>query len=444
MYKDLNHKYGSKNMKSNEMSVLVVATPLPSTGGGGYRALLAMKEYKKRKINTSFILPWGALFHLQHNVHHDNKVIFELKQELTLAGISKIPVISNLNFLGRGTLSRLVVSCFPYIVKMIINDKSVGEPDCVISMHEGFDAITTAYLLGEQFSLKKVALLQLPPFYGLKNRINNIEEALLMWYKMIIPNKLWRRTLFILKKNVDKVISKKIAKMLKDFNLILAVSKSIPIEMGEFWKRKVISLDPGVAFTQEDLALMDIISKKVLGKKQNLVIFGGRPSAEKGIIEAFMVWRNILKRVGRSYQLVVTGEVPSSTLEKLKNFCHRIGIENNVLFTGYLSREERLTVCAKSKMMLYPSHIDAFPYAVLEALHLNTPVVAYDIPALESYYKNFPGVTLVKESDIEQFTQKSIEIIESKKIYIERPRFIRSWDEIMNEEVNLIKKFVLN
>jgi len=49
--------------------------------------------------------------------------------------------------------------------------------------------------------------------------------------------------------------------------------------------------------------------------------------------------------------------------------------------------------------MLYPSHFDAFPYAVCESLHVGTPVVAYKIPALEIYYGKTEGVRLVDEGD---------------------------------------------
>jgi glycosyltransferase involved in cell wall biosynthesis len=80
---------------------------------------------------------------------------------------------------------------------------------------------------------------------------------------------------------------------------------------------------------------------------------------------------------------------------------------------------------------------------VLEALHLNTPVVAYDIPALKIYYSSLEGVTLVKESDIESLAQKSIEYIESKNIHVEKPILAKNWDKIMDEETEIIKKHIL-
>ncbi|MCC6041583.1 MAG: hypothetical protein LM554_00325 [Desulfurococcaceae archaeon] len=91
--------------------------------------------------------------------------------------------------------------------------------------------------------------------------------------------------------------------------------------------------------------------------------------------------------------------------------------------------------------MLYPSHVDAFSYAVLESLHLGTPVVGYRIPALEIYYGELPGVVLVEEWDLEALAVNAMEILERRVDAVEPPR-IKSWEEIMAEEVRLIYKLV--
>ncbi|MEM0049507.1 MAG: glycosyltransferase [Candidatus Bathyarchaeia archaeon] len=150
-----------------------------------------------------------------------------------------------------------------------------------------------------------------------------------------------------------------------------------------------------------------------------------------------------IKEYQPKLQLIITGEIRPSILARLKSFYRKLGIENNVLFTGFVSKEERLSIIAKTKMMMYPSHMDAFPYAVLEALNLNTPVVAYGIPALRIYYGDLEGVTLVKEGDIEALIQNSIETINSKQICVEKPKFTKSWNEIMDEETKLIKETLL-
>jgi len=92
--------------------------------------------------------------------------------------------------------------------------------------------------------------------------------------------------------------------------------------------------------------------------------------------------------------------------------------------------------------MLYPSHVDAFPYAVLESLYLGTPVVAYRIPAIEIYYGKTPGVELVEEWDLETLAVKTVDLLEKRTETIEPPR-IKSWKEIMSEEVGIISELVL-
>ncbi|MEM2622874.1 MAG: glycosyltransferase, partial [Candidatus Nezhaarchaeales archaeon] len=120
----------------------------------------------------------------------------------------------------------------------------------------------------------------------------------------------------------------------------------------------------------------------------------------------------------------------------------RLGLEDRIVLTGTVPRAERFRIVAKANLMLYPSHVDAFSYAVLESLHLGTPVVAYDIPALKLYYDGRPGVRLVKEGDVEALVAETLNILSSKSVEVEPPQ-LRSWDEIMQEETNLIKRIML-
>lgn len=61
-----------------------------------------------------------------------------------------------------------------------------------------------------------------------------------------------------------------------------------------------------------------------------------------------------------------------------------LGVGDEVVFRRPHSK--RLDVIARAKVMLYPSRVDGFPYAVLGAHHLEPPVAVYDIPALRLYH----------------------------------------------------------
>ena len=91
--------------------------------------------------------------------------------------------------------------------------------------------------------------------------------------------------------------------------------------------------------------------------------------------------------------------------------------------------------------MLYPSHEDSFSFATLESLHLGTPVVGYRIPALELYYSRLPGIELVEEWGLEALTMKTIDLLDKRAEIVELPR-IKSWEEIMSEEVGLLLKLI--
>jgi len=425
----------------DRINAIVVATPLPFVGGGGYRALLSIREYEKRGIFPRVILPWS--FQVLPLNMRKKSIDFLLKEGRNICGNAVLPKIFHFNFPGRRSLAELLVSYFPKKIKIVVSKGSqIDNSQCVISMHEGFDSITTSLVIGEIFSLKRIVLLQLPPFYGDEKRIKNIKEADRLWLEALgIRSFLLREAWMSFRGIIDARISKNVKILLNEFDLILAVSKSIPVEMGDEWFRRVVYLDPGVALSQEDIQLINRLTEKKC-RKEKIVIFGGRPVSGKGIVEALIAWRSILKGVDHKYKLVITGEIQPNVLSRLKVFCRKLDIENKVQFTGFLPRKERLSLVAKAKLMLYPSHVDAFPFAVLEALYLNTPVVAYDIPALRIYYQGLEGITLINESDLEALVQKSVELISTRNIPTDKPRF-KSWNKIMNEETNLIRKLVL-
>jgi len=348
------------------------------------------------------------------------------------------------NFLYRLPLRKSIAQMLATLnllkTKIAIESERNFKFHCVMSMHESLDSIATAFKIGETFSLKRIVLLQLPPFYKNEERRKRIEEAENLWFKIVYPDPLLREAWKFLLEKIERSCQKTIKKLLNRFDLIIAVSRAIPSEMGEEWFNKVISLDPGVALSNEDARLINRILRRTKGKDRIVIL--GTAGPKKGLIEGLIAWRYILKSINQDYKLQVTGNIQPNILNRLNVFCQKLGLEDKVLFTGFVSREKRLSLIAKSKLMIYPSHVDAFPYTVLEALNLKTPVVAYDIPALRIYYNNLDGVTLVKESDIEALAQKSVETIENRHVNVETPKIVKTWDDIMDEETSLIKKFV--
>ncbi len=59
-----------------------------------------------------------------------------------------------------------------------------------------------------------------------------------------------------------------------------------------------------------------------------------------------------------------------------------LGLQNRVIFTGFISREKVLDHVAKSSMVVLPSWFEGFPYSLLEAMSLAIPVITTKVQGL--------------------------------------------------------------
>ena len=423
-------------------SVLVVASPSPLTGGGGLRALRSLEEYVKH-FETYLFIPWG-LYGNKQVLRESTAYLRMLKSiGVRLAGFSLLPkVIHRLS--REGSITVLPTLILPLIVPGIAHiNVGVTNYNAVIALHEDWDAVYTGYVLAELHRTPSAVLLHLPPFYGSKKRLLNILKAVLLWRELrssTLAEKMLSKAEAVARNLLLQHLSRRrYEKVLRKYTLVLGVSKATAVEMGGEWLDRMVTMDPGVSLNDEDLGVIESVRRKVKGKG-NYVVFGGRPTADKGLAEALLAFKHISKHFPEM-KLVITGRATPNIRNVVRRICKRLGLEGKVVFTGFIPREERFRIVAGARLMLYPSHVDAFPYAVLESLHLGTPVAAYRIPAIEIYYGRCPGVELVKEGDLEAFTVRAIELLERGVEVVEPPR-IKSWKEIMSEEVELISKIL--
>jgi glycosyltransferase involved in cell wall biosynthesis len=220
---------------------------------------------------------------------------------------------------------------------------------------------------------------------------------------------------------------------------VVGVTRATAVEMGGEWEGGMYCLNPGVALDPGDLQLINRVKAEVR-EKGEYIVFGGRPVADKGLPEALIVFKALSKHYS-GLKLVVTGRMRPRVRWRLGLMVRRLGLEGRVLFTGFIPREERFRVVASSRLMLYPSHVDAFSLAVLESLHLGTPVVAYGIPAVEIHFKGAPGVSVVDEWDLEAMVAEAANILDGRYETPQPPR-LKTWEEIMGEEVSLIYRLL--
>ena len=426
--------------KEKEYKIIVVSSPSPISGGG-FRALRSLREYVKY-FEAYLFVPWG-LWSNKRVLVNSISYLRELRHiGVRLAGTSQLPeLLFNLRELfGTRIFERLLPLIAPTIAHLKISTLNCN---ALVVLHECWDAVYCGSILKDLLGIPSIVLLQLPPFYGSKERFLNILKALRLWRelgsKTSIERILSEIEVTFLNISEHYLCRLRYEGILRKYNIILGISRAIPVEMSGNWLDYVTCLDPGVSLDDEDLETIKRIREKIK-EKENYIVFGGRPAADKGLFEALISFK-VISKYFPGIKLFVTGGIPPKTFSRIKRICKKLGIEGRVVFTGFIPREERFKIVTKARLMLYPSHVDSFSYAVLEALHLGTPVIAYRIPALEIYYSKTPGVELVDEWCLESFTVKAIDILEKGIEAVEPPK-IKSWKEIMDEELRIISKLI--
>ena len=88
-----------------------------------------------------------------------------------------------------------------------------------------------------------------------------------------------------------------------------------------------------------------------------------------------------------------------------------MGIENNIVYLGFLDEKNLAEYITRTKVFIYPTHEDSFGIVILEAIYFRTPVVTYNILGPKSVFKDVPIVKFVKEYDYKGMAKEALKIL---------------------------------
>lgn len=138
---------------------------------------------------------------------------------------------------------------------------------------------------------------------------------------------------------------------------------------------------------------------------KKIIIFGGRLSREKGGEIAVCSLKNILHSVPDAVLLVAGKQ--DDYARCMAQIAEEIGVKQNVIFTGWLNREEMKAVYAVADVVITPSiYFDAFNLFNLEAMSAGKPVVGTCFGGTPEVIKD--GVTgfVINPFNVEGFADK--------------------------------------
>ncbi len=285
--------------------------------------------------------------------------------------------------------------------------------ELVFSPHEFFHLELFAKLSASLSGLPWTLLLQLLPVVGVPRAPRKVSERL----KLRAFTTLARAT------------------------TLLAVS----MPLAEFLRR----FDPRVNLTVVDPGVgvdLDRIGSVKPADEHFDSVFFARMIPEKGIDDLLPVWRRVVQQRPNA-RLAVAGIATGEVEARFRTEVLKQGLERNVAYLGYLEENDLIALAKSSSVFVYPSHVDAFPLVVLEALACGTPVVAYATAAINSTYSGASGVFKVREGDIDQMASTVLALLGSNSLSSLSSSGIEfskryNWDNVVEGEKSAYLKVI--
>ena len=168
--------------------------------------------------------------------------------------------------------------------------------------------------------------------------------------------------------------------------------------------------------------------KEKLGIEDNMIFFVGRHTEQKGLEHLLYGFKKFLEDNGGTLVLGGKGHMQ----EALQEFTEILGIEENVIFPGFIPEEDLGDYYSSADVFVSPSINEPFGLTITEALEHQTPVVAAESGVEEV----LPDNTIAKVSPssdeicrgIEEALEREIGSIEG-----------RSWEKVAEETLEVYR-----
>ncbi len=123
------------------------------------------------------------------------------------------------------------------------------------------------------------------------------------------------------------------------------------------------------------------------GLQDGFVLNVGGIHERKNIPRLVQAFARLVRQHGYPGKLLITGSVSGAPYRvRMKRICDRAvaeaGMEDRVVFTGFIPDAELDSLLRRADMLVYPSLYEGFGLPVLEAMQVGTPVVTSNLTAM--------------------------------------------------------------
>ena len=214
---------------------------------------------------------------------------------------------------------------------------------------------------------------------------------------------------------------------------VLAVSKQLKDSISRDYNFENVDVVYN-GFSNPHSSGVDVKSRLGINDSSDVVFFVGRHAEQKGVEHLIYGFSKYLKDVDSDAFLVLGGD--GYLREDFEDFVELLGIEDNVLFEGFIPNEVLGDYYRESDVFVSPSVSEPFGLTITEALSVGTPVLATDSGVNELLSSS--AVHSI-EADSDSVMEGLEEVLKSDKY--NKPVFeSRSWRDMGEEVLEIYEK----
>ena len=101
---------------------------------------------------------------------------------------------------------------------------------------------------------------------------------------------------------------------------------------------------------------------------------------------------------------------------ELTGFVRKLGLDNDVIFTGYVPEAEKVPILNLADVFVFPSLLEGFPLAPQEAMSCGKPVVAFRVASLSEMVDDGQSGFLVAKNDRAAFVERVLALLRDREL----------------------------
>lgn len=176
-----------------------------------------------------------------------------------------------------------------------------------------------------------------------------------------------------------------------------------------------------------------IVHKYITSKWDKLLLYVGRISRKKGIIDLVKAFSIVAQEEPRTI-LALAGREEKLYAESVRKLVKELGLENLVVFLGAVPNKDVVQLMRACDVLVYASiGGEGIPRAILEAMACGKPIVATRVTGIPEAVKDGETGYTVNVGDHEDFAEKVLKILRNTEL---REKLGRNARALVEREFN--------